>query len=187
MQPRSFAAHWHRTSADAKWPKALGEEVEMIWTTMESTKHEGLTLPQALLKDPDWFFFMMEKEQPFAHSQLLRAQARDLYLKATSIRIPEDGKVEALEIEHMIHYPSRKYAGFIVVPASKESHQGSSQTLRRDHLDMSVPRQIAPYDKSGNQLLVKFMKPLYFGNEKARLTKEKCEAFFNDRSNFYLD
>ena len=102
----------------------------MIWTTLDFGNHEGLTLPQLLFKDPDYFFWMMENPDGFKRSLKLRAQALDLRRKATSIRIPGDGDgdgdgdEELLEIEHMIHYPSRKYAGFIVVPESKPSHQG---------------------------------------------------------------
>jgi hypothetical protein len=146
-----------------------------------------MTLPQALFKDPDWFFWMMEQPRPFQNDRSLHAQAQDLLRKATSIRIPGDGEQGELEIEHMIHYPSKKYAGFLVVPASKPPHQGASQTLRRDHLDMSVPRQFASYDKTGGKLLVKCMKAVYFGSNSVRLTKERCEAFFSEDSNFYLD
>ncbi|RYD70769.1 MAG: hypothetical protein EOP84_26125 [Verrucomicrobiaceae bacterium] len=170
-----------------RYTNTRDEEAEMIWTSMDFGKHTGLTLPEALFKDPDWFFWMMEQPNPLKNDRSLVAQANDLLRKATSIRIPGDGEEEELEIEHMVDFPSRKYGGFLVVPASKESHQGSSQTLRRDHLDMSIPRQIAAYDKTGGKLLVKCMKPIYFGSQSARPTKQRCEAFFNDESNFYLD
>ncbi|GAB3748915.1 hypothetical protein [Lysobacter olei] len=96
----------------------------MIWTSLDFGKHEGLTLPEALFKDPDWFFWMMKEPDPFKNCRALRVQAQDLLRKATSIRIPGDGEEEELEIEHMVHFPSRKYGGFLVVPASKPPHQG---------------------------------------------------------------
>ena len=159
----------------------------MIWTSLDFGKHAGLTLPEALFKDPDWFFWMMKQPNPFQNNRSLRDQADDLLRKATRIRIPGNGEEEELEIEHMVHFPSQLYGGFLVLPASKQSHQGSSQTLRRDHLDMSVPRQIATYDKAGGKLLIRCMKPIYFGSKSVRLTKQRCEAFFNDESNFNLD
>jgi hypothetical protein len=49
---------------------------------------------------------------------------------------------------------------------------------------MSVPRQIAPYDKRGSELLLRDMKRHLFGDPSYRMTKARCEAFFDDLGNF---
>jgi len=155
------------------------------WTLVSFGKYEGLTLPQILLRDPDYFFHAMERSYFRGRRQLV-AEAAELHERATSIRIPGSSDANPLQIEHMIHRPTGKYQGFTVVPASKSLHEGASSSLRYEHLDMSVPRQFSTYDKTGGGLLIESMKPIYFGKQSARLTKQVCEDFFKKGSNFRL-
>lgn len=43
------------------------------------------------------------------------------------------------------------------------------------------------YDKSGGRLLIRDVKVYLFGGVNARLTAQRCEAFFDDDANFVLD
>jgi len=47
-----------------------------------------------------------------------------------------------------------------------------------------VPRQIAEYDKFGCKVMVGAIKYHVIGDENARMTKARCEQFFNDLSHF---
>ena len=47
-----------------------------------------------------------------------------------------------------------------------------------------MPRQIAKYDKWGGRTVVKAFKKYVFGNENIRLTRARCELFFENDSNF---
>lgn len=154
----------------------------MIWTHLEFGKYKGKTLPQVLFADPDWFFWAVESDA-FKSRPNLAAQAQDLFRKATRIRVPQSGS-ETLVAEHYIHAPTMKYSHFILVPEDRPSHQGSSPTMRGALIDMSFPRRIAKYDKTGSKMLLASLKEVWFGSKSARMTKERCEQFFDDATNF---
>jgi hypothetical protein len=72
------------------------------------------------------------------------------------------------------------------VEASRPRHVGSSPTFRKDHLDLSVARSIAEYDKFGCKLLVREVKAIVFGSQSARMTRQRAEWFFDNDENFDL-
>ena len=55
----------------------------MMWTTFPFGKHQGKTLPQIVLDDPDWFFWILPELD--GH---LKIEAHDLARKASKIKIP---------------------------------------------------------------------------------------------------
>lgn len=154
----------------------------MFWSKVYFGKHEGKTLPQILCSDPDWFFWAMENNV-FKNKGVLLSEAKDLYKKARSIKIPDNDNKE-LEVEYVFHQPTGKFSHFDIVPKGMPAHDGSSQTLRLKLIDMSVPRQIAAYDKLGCKHLLLSLKFHLFESKSARLTKKRCEEFFSDESNF---
>jgi hypothetical protein len=153
----------------------------MAWTTLTFGKYAGKTLPQVLFSDPDWFFWAFESGAFKTGKQ--KAEAEQLHYKATHIKVPQSGK-EKMVVDHFIHRPTMKYSHFEVVPEDRERHAGASPTLRDDVIDMRVPRQIAKYDKTGNKTLITSLKYHYFASRSARMTKERCEAFFDNPDNF---
>jgi len=154
----------------------------MAWTKVNFGKHKGKTLPQILCSDPDWFFWAIENNV-FQNKGLLRAEAEDLFRKATKIKIPnnEDG---SLVVEYIIHLPTKKFSHFEIVPKDRPNHEGSSPTFRSEFIDMSVPRKIAPHDKLGCKHFLNSLKYYLFGSKSVRLTKKRCEEFFSSLSNF---
>jgi hypothetical protein len=54
-------------------------------------------------------------------------------------------------------------------------------------IDLGVAHRIASYDKLGSKALISSAKYALFRNTSARMTKERCEAFFEDHGNFVLD
>ena len=153
-----------------------------MWATVDFGQHEGKTLPQIVLSDPDWFFWAVE-ERVFDDKPLLRKQAREIYRKARTIKIP--GKDPAKwKIEYVIDPMVNKFSDFDVVEKNRPTHTGSSATFREDYLDLSTPRRISEYDKLGCQSIIKGLKYYVFGDSEIRLTKKRCEEFFSDDSNF---
>jgi hypothetical protein len=55
----------------------------MIWTTIPFGKHQGKTLPQIVIDDPDWFFWIL----PRLYGRL-KIEADDLARKASKIKTP---------------------------------------------------------------------------------------------------
>jgi hypothetical protein len=56
----------------------------MYWSTMPFGKYAGQTLPEIILTDPDWFFYMLPKLYG-----RLGEEAKNLARKARGIKIPK--------------------------------------------------------------------------------------------------
>ncbi|MGO9118335.1 MAG: hypothetical protein ACLQPD_12110 [Desulfomonilaceae bacterium] len=156
----------------------------MGWTQLNFGKYKGKTLPQIVFADPDWFFWAWE-DGVFANRSLYMSEAQKIHRRATNIRVPQRGP-EKLVVEYTIHPSSGALAKAEIVPESRPPHMGASPTHCRDVIDLSVPRQIATYDKTGGKLLVKLIKEHILGGSKKRLTKKICEEFFDNIANFWV-
>ncbi len=156
----------------------------MNWSTLSFGKHKGKTLPQVAFNDPDWFFWAME-ENIFKGKGKILNEAREIDRKSRSIRIPQNGP-KKLVAEYAIHPPTEKFAHMEILPASRPKHVGSTPTFRAQVIDLRTPIQIAPYDKLGCKQLITNIKYYLFGSSSYRMTKARCEAFFEDDDNFDL-
>ena len=155
----------------------------MVWTVLNFGKYQGKSLPQILFTDPDWFFWAMGEGVFAKKSASLKMEAEAIWEKAQRIRIPPSQPAGS-EVEYVIHSGVNKLSSVEVVPPGRPPHLGSSPTIRRDEFDLSVARGIAKYDKFGGKVLVKAIKHYWFGSESARLTRQRCEAFFADPDHF---
>ena len=154
----------------------------MLWTPLKTEKHREKTLPQVVFIDPDWFFHLHKKNWfEFNHSY----EAEELYQRATSIRIPQADTGEKREMEYVFLYD--KFDHMQLVPESLPHHRGSSSTLRKDIIDLSVLFLHSRYDKRAGKIIISNLKHIIFGNKSHKMTKERCEEFFNDESNFVLE
>ncbi len=157
----------------------------MKWTPLSFGKHEGKTLPQVLFKDPDWFFWAYKNRKFDEYQNSLKNEVNKIHNRACNIRIPKPDE-NNYEIEHFIDPRTYKYAYFKIVPADQGKHVGSSHTIRSKVIDMSIPRLYVEKDKKGNKYLVDGIKLYFFGDESYKMTKKRCEEFFNDDSNFRI-
>jgi len=159
----------------------------MPWLRLSFSKHIGESLPQIVLLDSDWFFWAMEKEV-FKDKEALEDQANEIAQKATRIKIPKIKKYgsEKLVMEYVIHPSEGTFVSFEIVLESQPPHNGSTQTFRLPYIDLSAPHRIAQNNKSGSKLLLSAFKFYYFGDSEFNLTRQQCEAFFHDNSNFDL-
>jgi hypothetical protein len=74
---------------------------------------------------------------------------------------------------------------FVITTSERES-TGSTITYRRDVIDFKIVREQAGYDKMGYRLFIKKVKSILFGKSSHKMTKQRCEAFFNNDDNFDL-
>jgi hypothetical protein len=167
--------------ATAKWGATSGES-SMPWTILNFGKYQWKTLPQVLFADPDWFFWAWDAKLFDGKGDGLRAEAADVHRKATHIRIPQKGD-ERLVAEYTTVVNSTKLGEVEIVPALQSEHRRS---FRKDVLDMSVPHNLCPRDKLGGKIFIKRLKQIIFGSKKTRMTKAKCEEFFENAGNFIL-
>lgn len=158
------------------------ESYDLTWSIVRFGRHKGKTLPQILFIDPDWFFWAMERNK-FKNRGAMEKESEDIYRKARNIKIPNDDDGDKVVL-YWIHGPTGKFVRFDIVDADEPDHDGSSSSFRLPVIDMSVPRSIARYDKLGNKYLIKSLKFHVFRSKSRRLTKKKCEGFFDDPGNF---
>jgi hypothetical protein len=156
--------------------------VGMPWSTVNFGKYagKGKSLPQIVFHDPDWFFWAIQND---AFPASLKPQAKDIAAKAKKIKIPGE-PVGTSKVRYFLDPLVHKLANVDVVPASRPPHVGSSPTRESPYFDLSMARRIWTYDKTGGRFIVQAIKYHVFGSSKTRLTKEKCEGFFDDDSNF---
>ena len=137
------------------------------------SKYEGKTLPEIIVRDLDWCFYM----QPKLYGRL-GEEAEDLARKARAIKIPTSfGK--NVEVEYRFEMGDR-FCGFEIVEAG--GAHNSRWSTRMPFLDLSWPFR-RNYDKRAGRIMIRDFRLHYFGKNK-RLTKDRCETFFSNRRNF---
>jgi hypothetical protein len=146
----------------------------MMWTTVPFGKHRGKTLPQIILDDPDWFFWIL----PELYGQL-KIEAEDLARKASKIKIPRRNPRKWC-VEFRFERGHR-FCGFEIIRA--DSFMGQKWSVRLPYLDLRLPRSYKAYDKKGYKNLIRDFRRLYF--EGRSLTKKRCEAFFGNGDNCF--
>ena len=151
-----------------------------VWSPLRIGKHEGKTIPQIIMSDPDYFFWALEQDRFFRGR--IATEADDVNKKIRRIKIPKIKPNDWL-IEY---YWSRdgKFSHFDIVESTRPPHVGSSITQRAKHLSFAVVRETKHYDKLGYRLFLNNFKHYFFGKESARMTKAVCEKFFDTPSNF---
>lgn len=151
----------------------------MDWTTINFGKHKGKTLPQIIFDDADWFFYAYEQgyfKNGLAH------EAREVYRRARSIRIPEqDGK--KMLVEYRFDPRTGKFATMFLIAEGPIFERQTVSSV----IDFCVPKSRAPYDKLGNKNFVFALKAILFGDQSRRLSKQAREEFFSDDANFVLN
>jgi hypothetical protein len=146
----------------------------MAWTVLTFGKHQGKTLPQIVLSDPDWFFYML----PRFYGRLAD-EAQEIARKARAIKVPAlNGKARAVEYWYE---EGPRFVGFGFVDANCPRHNNWGYIM--PYLDLSWVRRGKAYDKRGSKCLIRDFRRKYFGPN-TRLTKERCEAFFDNDANF---
>jgi hypothetical protein len=150
----------------------------MGWTTLDFGKHEGQTLPQIIVSDADWFFWAVNKN---IFKGRLANQAAELVQKARAIKIPKRHP-KRWQVEYC-YEDKGGFSGFRIVKADTPWFCGSRSIRWLPHLDLLCVRRGKAYDKRGCRNLLRDFRHYYFGDN-TRLTKRRCEEFFNNKRNF---
>ena len=108
-------------------------------------------------------------------------EAEDLNRKARSIQIPKDGN---FVVEYDIMPVTGGFCGMGIVPRTNDWNVGATKSIRRETIDMSIPHFIKRNHKDSNKLFISQLKHILFGNSRVPMTKQRCEAFFDDPKNF---
>jgi hypothetical protein len=154
-----------------------------MWSILNFGKYKGKSLPQVILHDPDYFFWVFEKG--IFDKGMFVEQARILEVRACNIKIPK-----AKPDDWCVRYytdPNGRFAGFDIIEIAENSQRlDSIEMWREANLDLSVARRFKSYDKLGGRILLRAFKYYFFGSEDIRRTKQRCEEFFSNENNFAL-
>jgi hypothetical protein len=101
----------------------------MSWSVVPFGRYSGKTLPEIIVADVDWFFWVLPKLYG-----KLGTEARDLARKARAIKIPKAQRREC-EVEYRFDVDNR-FCGFAFV---KTESWHSRWTIRLPHLDLAWP------------------------------------------------
>lgn len=145
----------------------------MRWSVVPFGKHKGRTLPEIIVLDPDWFFWIL----PNLYGRI-GEEAEELARRAGAIKIPQRGR-RRLEVEYEFDI-DRRFCGFEFVDADSLP---SRWATRLPCLDLRWPLRHKKYDKRAGRIMRRDFRRHYFGKTK-RLTKERCEEFFSNDANF---
>ena len=155
----------------------------MSWVCLNFGKHISETLPQIIFKDPDWFIWAIERNV-FKNNYELHKEATYLNKLIKKIKIPRDNP-EKYEIEYMYEEYNGKFISFEIVPKDHRSTSGNVIYHHKNVIDISMGRQY-DYDKEGMKRIIRNLKQYYFEKSGYRMTQDRCEAFFQNKSNFVL-
>jgi hypothetical protein len=108
----------------------------MFWTVVPFGKYESRTLPEIIMLDPDWFFWMLPK-----FNGKLAKEAVEVARKARAIKIPkEKGKKLLVEYRYELDTESmmgRRFCGFELVADS--AYYCKKWTARSSQSRFGVP------------------------------------------------
>ena len=154
----------------------------MEWTEVNFGKQKGLTLPQIIFKDADWFFHAYENGFfKGAYAQ----EARELYRRARSIKVPQRNG-QLMVVEYVTHYDSRSQIEKFGTMRLITNGSGLEGLNVAQSIDFYVPRSYATYDKTGYKNFVSALKAILFDNSSRRMNRWACEKFFYNDDNFDL-
>ena len=152
------------------------------WKEFGFGKYKGLTAAQIFWKDTDYLYWADDNQ--IVKDSILLQQVRFVAERAKFIKIPEKFG-NNLVVEYYFDHRGVFHRMEIVnanIPDEKNFGR-----CRVAHIDSYMPRQGKHYDKCGYDLFIRGVKFYCFGNESYRMTKTRCERFFEDDSNFLLD
>lgn len=143
----------------------------------EDKRHGGRSLPLALVRDPNWWFFCLQKGH-FRRWHVARID--ELLAKARSILVGDD---------RVVVYVFDPFMGGIEavrrVREDKVPHHSS--VIVKPYFDFGMIQEV-PNDetlrKAANRILLRGFKKIVMGDPDWRLTEKRIQSFFADGRNF---
>lgn len=158
----------------------------MPWSILWFGKYSGKTLPQIMFVDPDWFFWACEDGAFRNKGARLKEEAEEIKRKSTSIRIPQNSSEKLIAT---YTFSDKGFADLEIASKGDLIHGGLYLTYPLRVIDFSQPREPIPgerlyYDKQGYRIFLKNVKFILFGDRSYRMTRRRCEEFFDNDANF---
>lgn len=167
----------------AKERRVAGFVESKDWHAIGFGRHQKLTAPQILFKDPEWAFWAYDQMRTRSTSSCDHPELKLASERAMVIRIPETYRGDACA-EYTFNVRSGSLERLAITQRSLVEPGDTVHV--RDVIDMSMPRRFAgrSYDKGGYKRFLRDMKRIVLGWEGARVSKREANQFFSDQANF---
>jgi hypothetical protein len=162
-----------RNRVSKRSAKAKRHNTRSTWTPLPFSKHKGETLPQVICSDPSWFLWAVENE--IFRSKRLADEAAILYRRIQGIIIPKR-RPRKWVVEYIYDCDGR-FDGFLIVRKSENPYLKYNR--QSDCLDLTAID--TRYKGEWRHFVCDFREAFFDGKS---LTKERCETFFSNESNF---
>ena len=144
----------------------------MTWHPLTTGPHAGKTLPEVFFEDPDYLFDGVETG---AFDVAILAEAVEVRRRAARIRVPRDenAEQEVVVLYHLL--PDGSFGRFLIVAQSdpRLADYVRFSAACSDGLDVTVPRRIAPTDRTATKGMVEAVVYQSFGDPRRRLTTQE--------------
>ncbi len=159
--------------------KIKRDATKIKWSKLWFGKYSGKTLPQILLFDPIWFYWLLFNGGFKNKGDKLIKEVIDLDRKSINIRIKKRKGIKmVIEYEN---FGSGKFGDAFFRPEDEESNGKRNYV---DHvIDLSAGFFFSSEWNHGRRIATTQLEYM-FGENTLMLTRKECNDFFNDMKNF---
>jgi hypothetical protein len=152
----------------------------LSWSEVDFGKKwrgKGFTLPQIVLKDPDWVFHIAEKDR---FPDRLRRDFQTVVRRASKIRLPP--KLAHTHCVQYLIWRDGTLSSVRLIPSDTPQDGWWGNEIRLSYLHLGAAHCLRPYDKGGSRRILAKFKHHWF--EDRSFTKPRAETFFANPANF---
>jgi hypothetical protein len=159
------------------WAPASGATNRSRWSTFRHGKLGKMSLPELLFRDPCKFFGLSLGS--YSDIKINDFEFGEIYSKIRAIRIPKCAPVGS----RVVHkWADDRYEGFRLTARPLEYVRQRGTCLVEDHLDLT--HQLTHFGRSIDVVAVSSLVRVLETGAPGTWNRKKCEAFFQDDSNF---
>jgi hypothetical protein len=151
------------------------------WKTSAHRKLGKLSLPELVFREPVAFFNLVQKAEAGA-AIFDDGELSEVWTKICAIRLP-DNVAPGSRVMHKYSSPPAVYEGFTLSSKPVESVRQRGMVFIDSHIDLRkgvMKSRIRPKEQTSIPSLLRVLEP----NGISVWDRQKCEAFFDDDSNF---
>lgn len=150
----------------------------MDWTELRFGKRKGETLPEIAFYDPYYLMWLLE-EANLVDRLAFEARRIKRRISRIVLKTRKYGSYEFVwDIDRWGYHGVR--VARRVKPEDRQPHDGE----RTQFLDLAMLKSRGRFSKRDYELFCADIRKILFGDANHKMTRSRCEAFFNNPRNF---
>jgi hypothetical protein len=158
------------------------------WTILRCGKYSGLSLPEVFFQDPV-HFQMLRASECYSPKGIPKDELTEVFVKARTIMVPQLKSPNTVVVHRgKIH---DHYLGFTLEAANRPLQRFRGREIIDCLIDACVFYSLCLYEdqpkrgpSAGSETFSRCLMNAIDGDNPKAWTKQRCEEFFNDDSNF---